>query len=486
MEKVSKKKAKKGLGKGVLFSLLLLLAALGGAGAYFFSRPVLPEPTLLPDIILLDAARDEITALAISSPDGINYPLIRGTDGNFTLLGQEDTPLRSDVVEEMLKALSHLEAEDAILNTDNEIADLSHFGLSPAKAQITITYADGEQKALYIGSEAPTEEPQYYCMLSGDSTVYMVLAAFCEPFFQDAAYLRAFEQPELDASLLNRIDLSGDTTLGLHYTSSGWLLDIPFSYPLDTGKTNSLLSSIEFMAFEACLGRKEDLNLADYGLADPALTIALTQAPTLITGENSTGETVTVEVPSKIYTLLIGSETGQSGVYVLWDHQVFRASNFLLGFWKELTLDFLLLRNPVNFLVNDLTHISFSHASGSRSYEVELVESITENNEIATDEYGQVLYDVQALRTESGKKVDTQSFLTWYTSLSALSPAGSLPEGYALQGEPIASLLIKSQSISREISFYPYDALHSAMAVDGESLYYIETAKLDMLLQSAP
>lgn len=489
MEKVEKKKRKKGLKKSTLLLCVVLLCILGAGGIRLLSRPALPEPTLLPDIILLNRTSDEISALAISAQDGINYPLVRGETGNFSLLGQENVALRKDVLNEMLSAVSKLEAENALWNTDEQIVDRAHFGLSPAQVQVSITYQDGEKKALYIGDAAPTDEPQYYCMISGDPVIYTVLAAFCDPFFQDAAYLRAFDQPRLNASLLDRIDISGQFSLGLSYTPSGWLMDTPYAYPLAPAKTDALLKSIESMAFEACLGSADTLDLSRFGLDAPTLRITLTQAPTLLTGETQDGEPISMEVPLTQYTFHIGNETGQGGVYLLWDGMVYRASNFLLGFWKELSVDSLLLRTPVNFLIHDLTHLSIRRQGEkyeNHGYDIEMVEVITENNQIATNEYGQILYDAQVCRSGETLPMDAQAFLSWYTVLSALVPSGALPQGYQAAGEETAHITLKSQSITREISFYSYDALHDAMAVDGVSLYYIEKSTLETIIQNAP
>lgn len=479
MEKVPHKKAKRSLKKRTVLLLCLAAAAACGLAVYLLNRPVSlpPPPESLPPPLLLSRSSEEISSLAISPPEGIGYPLVRSGD-DFYLLGREGMALRSSAVTDILNAASELEAESTVLDTAEEAADLSHFGLFPAQAQVTITYTDGSQAKLRIGSQSPEETPQYYCMVEGDSHLYTVLAAYCEAFFHEAEYLRDFTQPSLDASLLDRIDITGSLTLGMRYTSSGWLMDVPYAYPLSTTRMDTLLSQIESMAFEACLGSPKEVALADYGLDAPALTITLTQPATVITGESTEGEQVTLDVPAKQYTLLVGNETGKSGVYVLWEGMVYKASNFLLGFWKELTVDDLFLRQPVNLLVNDLDRVSLTASGVTAAYQVRMVESVTENNQIATDEYGQALYDVAVCRAGETEDMDAQAFLTWYTALASLSPAGQLPEGYAPAGEKRAEIMLENQTLTRIISFYSYDALHDAMAVDGVFRFYVEKSWL--------
>ena len=479
MEKVKKKRPKSAPKKPLLLLLTLLFTLACALGLFFLLRtPVFPEPTLPPPTYLLEKTAAEISALAIAPREGVAYPLVRLADGRFSLLGKEDTLLRENVVDSMLSALDSLEANDTLLFAEGEKADPSHFGLAPAQVQITVTYQDGEKKTLRIGSEAPGDEKRYYASVSGDDRIHVLLAPFCEPFFQDLHYLRAFEQPSLNASLLDRIDIAGETSLGLFYTPSGWLMDTPFAYPLSTARTDALLKSIESMAFEACLGSEKEVDLSLYGLASPALTILLTQAPTRITGETTDGEQVSYEIPEKKYSLSLGNETGESGVYLLWEGNVYRASNFLMGFWKELAMESLLLRNPVNLMIQDLDSISFSYNGASSGYHVRMVESITDTNEIAADEYGNILYDAAVRREGEEKDMNAQDFLSWYASLSALGASGKLPEGYQITGEPLAVITLENAFFTRVIEFFPYDALHCAVSVDGKAVFYTETAPL--------
>ena len=114
MEKVPKKKARRGLKKGTLLTLVLILAAGVGAGVWALSRPaVLPDPVRAEDPLLLGGKNAEIQALALTTPAGESYPLLRGDDG-FYLLGQENVALRSDVVEEMLAFAADLTADSTV------------------------------------------------------------------------------------------------------------------------------------------------------------------------------------------------------------------------------------------------------------------------------------------------------------------------------------------------------------------------------------
>ena len=483
MQKVPHKKTRQPLKGRTVLLIILCCAALAGAGLYLLrSQPtVLPPVTDSETLLLLSRPKEDISAIAVAPRDGMAYPLVRQGD-TFVLLGQEDEKLRAGILDNLLISLSELPAETTVLQSFSEDQGLllSAFGLDPAQARITVTYTDGEKKELRVGNLAPNEEtPQRYCMVSGSDALYTILEADSVPLLRDMASLRDFVQPSLDGSLLDRVEITGQVEWALHYTPSGWQMDAPFSYPLSIPRTDALLNKIESMGFAACLGKAEKLNLKDYGLDAPALTITLTQAATVITGETAAGEQVSVPVPETVYTLRIGSETGKSGVYVQWQDQVFTASNFLLGFWKELQpLDYL-LQTPVNLLVNDLNEVRFTLGGSTRAYQVRMVEQVTENNQIAVDEYGRVLYDCAVNRAGETQDMDAEAFLAWYTRLATLAGDGRLPDGWMPSGEKRAEITLINDHLTRTVTLWPYDALHDAIAVDGVALYYIRNTWLD-------
>ena len=483
MEKVPRKKTRPPLkGRTVLF-LLLFCAALAGGGAYLLrSLPaVLPPVSDKDTVLLLSRPAEDIAAVAVAPRDGVAYPLVKQGD-SFVLLGQEEEALRPEFLDDLLLSLTELPAETTVLTSFSEKKDLllSDFGLDPALARVTITYSDGEKKELRIGSLAPNEEkPQRYCMVSGSDALYTILEADSAPFLREMASLKDFDQPSLDGSLLDRIEISGQVEWVLHYTPSGWQMDAPFSYPLSTTRMDALLKKIESMGFAACLGRADQLDLGDYGLDDPALTVSLTQAATVITGESMDGEQVSVPVPETVYTLRIGGETGKSGVYVQWQDQVFTASNFLLGFWKELDPQDYLLQTPVNLLINDLTEVRFARGIRTQTYQVRMVEQITENNQIAVDEYGRVLYDCAVRRAGETRDMDAEAFLSWYTRLASLAADGRISSGWTPSGACRAEITLINDHLIRVITLWPYDALHDAVAVDGQAFFCVRNTWLD-------
>lgn len=478
MQKVPRKQGKKDRKMS-----LVLLAAMGllllCAGAYLLlSRPAdLPAPEKAEEIWIVDEEAENILGLLIAPGEGASYPLVRINEG-MCLFGQEEMPLRDDVVEEMLEAAGHLKAVHVIGRPEEISARLSDFGLEEPSLRVALTLQENEMKEIFFGNSVPeAEEEMYYCL--ADGVVYTVLAAPCDVLFHDAEYLRAFDQPELQSDLIDRIELTGDKEMTLQYTPVGFLMEKPYQYPADKQKMNALLKKLDDMAFEAYLGTPEENDMAALGLEMPCLTVVLTQAESVISGITAEGESVSFTVPEKQYTLQIGNETGKSGVYVCWEGGVYKASNFLLGMWKELQTEEFLSRTPMDFQVEQLSSLTVQKNGVQTCYRVEMVEAVTENNEIAADEYGQTLYDARVYK--NGMETDASAFLSWYLQLNSLAFSGKVQDGWEKSGEKLAEIVIDTDVLARSIAFYPYDALHAVMTVDGKGVYYLEKTALSLL-----
>ena len=358
----------------------IALFCLGGIWLLKATRPMPEMPQETETLYLLPRSSNEIAAIEFSGENHEGYTLVRQGNDGFILENEGDVPLRSDVIDTLIASLNQMEAVQIAAHIQEDDINPADFGLASPRLQVRITYQDGAILDLLLGDDAPTDVAQYYCSMAGDDHIYTVYSDLCYPLFFEKAYLRAFDQPELSGDLMDRIDISGDIQFSLSYTPSGWQMSAPYAYPLNPLRTDALLAKIEAMAFESCLGDPDDVDMAALGLLDPCLTIQLTQAPTILSGLDENNEFLSVNLPAREYNLLIGYETGKSGVYLQWEGRIYKASNFLLGFWKELQFEDYLLATPVNILVNDLRVLSVETASHSHSYRIEMVESITENN----------------------------------------------------------------------------------------------------------
>lgn len=467
---------------------LIVIAALTACAVYALTRlrgqPEWPEAQSAAPRHLVSTAREEIASVTVRPKEGEIYSLLSRETG-IVLLGQEDTALRADIAEDYFNRAVYIEGETVYDSLAECGLPEKDFGLDEPRLRLIIGYTDGSERELRVGSAVPGENEDivYYCAVSGDSALYTVTGGQIDLYFHDVYYLTDFRQPQLDASLLDRITVTGAVNLDISYTENGWLMEVPCAYPVSRTRSDSLLQKIGNMAFEAFLGSADTLDLAAYGLNEPCLTVRLLQAPTVLTGETTQGEQVSFDLPALEYTLLIGNDTGRSGVYLIYDGNVYRASNFLLGFWKELDPLSFAERNPVSFQIYELKRLTLDLPGNSCSFEIEMVEAVTDNNEIATDESGNILYDAQILHRQT--VIDTQAFLTQYVRLSEIAMTGRLERDYRPDGLPAASLTLETAAQTRKIDFYPYDPLHTAVSVNGTALFYTDIRILDELNATA-
>ncbi len=476
MDRVPKKQKKERRKGSLLVMAALVLAVLGAAFFLLEKNKPLPEPEKANPIWITAMKEDDIQSLSIHEKGKQAYPLVR-TEKGMRLLGKEETELRESIVSDMLYAAGNMAANIRIGSLEEVDADLADFGLEEPSMRIVIENTEGEKQEILLGNAVPEMEPEQYFCLSG-GVLYTVLAEPCDILFHEAEYLRYFEQPELQADLMDRIEVTGKEKLVFQYTKDGFLMEEPYRYPADEGKMNSLLQRIEHMAFEAYLGKQEENDLAALGLWEPEVTVTLTQAPSVLSGITAEGKSVAFDVAEKQYTLQLGQNLGGTAVYVLWENEVYKASNFLLGFWKELQTEEFLSQMPMNIKVDRLQKMTAKWPENEAVYEVEMVEVVAENNEIATDEYGQTLYDAQVKK--NGETMDAAAFLRWYVQVNQILPAGKVT-GEVEKAQCLGSLYLQTEAMERTISFYPFDALHAAVDVDGVCLYYIEKDALSLM-----
>lgn len=478
-----KKKEKKQVRKGwILLTVLLALVVVAAALRQFDKAPVvipeeIAEEIKQPDdVYVVWTEEADIQALSVFPRDYTAFELQRNGD-TMGLASNLSLPLRQDVVDSILYAAGTLQASHVLGRMEELHADPSDFGFDDPSLRYVIIRTDGTQTEVLLGDTVPeTEVEQYYCMVDG--RVYTVLAEPCDPLFHNADYLRDFRQPSLQSDLIDRIEVKGDVNLILQYTPDGFVMEKPIAYPVQQAKMDALLNYIDRMAFEAYLGTMEENDLDALGLKDAAVTVTLKQAPSHVEGITTDGEEVSVDVGEITYTLLIGNDTGRSGVYVGWRGGVYKASNFLFGFWKELKSEEFCSRTPMNFPVERLCSVTVETAGERVVYEVEMVEVIGEDNRIATDQFGRTLYDAQVKK--NGKQMDAAAFLNWYVQLNRMAVSGA-GEGEKKMGDTVATLVFRTDQTERTVAFRVWDALHVWMEVDGTAVFYTEKSALSML-----
>ncbi len=456
MKEVRKRAPRKDIRPG---RLCLLLAALTVAalGAVFLLRgqpetPPAPE-SAVKRVTLISRDANELTRIHVTPPSGEAYALII-ENGEPTLEGDDDFVLHETRAQSLLTSAAHIEMEEALLDTGEETVDLAAFGLSPARAAVEITYTDGQTVALSLGDAIPHEALQYYCMAGGDDTLYAVSGEVWDAYSQERLFLHDVPLLDIQKDSIEAIAVAGEGAFSLALTTDGWYLETPRRYPADKQAMETLLTRLAGMRLSSFVCDASGAALAQYGLAPAARTLTLTGAD------------------AGALTLAFGNKASDTMVYCLYDGAVYQGTLFSMQFLSSLAPEALAQRSPVNYAVNVMTEFSLDVGSEKTVYSLSLAERVLENNEFETDENGNILYDV--IVKKDGAAVDTDAFLNWYAQFAAISGTGALPDGYVLQGAPLATVTLKSESASREVAFYTIDALNVALAVNGEAYYYAQ------------
>lgn len=427
-------------------------------------------------VFVTQIPEEEIESLSVFPREYTAYELQKNGD-QMGMLPDPSLPLRQDVVENILYAAGNLQANIVLGPMEDLHAAPADFGFDTPSLRYVIGRTDGQVTEVLLGDVVPeTEAEQYYCMAEG--MVYTVLAEPCDSLFHNAEYLRDFKQPSLQSDLIDRIEVSGALQMTLQYTVDGFVMEAPVKYPVQSTKMDAVLSYIDRMAFEAYLGTMEENDLESLGLHEPYITVTITQAPSHLEGVTVDGESISMDVGQITYTLLLGHDTGRSGVYVGWNGGVYKASNFLFGFWKQIDPNEFYSRTPMNFQVDRLRSVTVEAGGEETVYEVEMVEVIGEDNQISTDEYGQTLFDAQVKK--NGEIMDAAAFLNWYVQLNRM-PVSGMGETKNGGGEVLASVLLKTEDTERRVVFWPYDALHVWVEVDGTAVFYTEKSAISLL-----
>ena len=315
-------------------------------------------------------------------------------------------------------------------------------------------------------------------MIAGDTRVFATDQEAHDVFSRSRMALHAVPDPAIKGDLIDAIAFAGDTPFRIERRAGDeWYLTAPFEYPLSSTAVESLLDKLENLRFAQYVA-PESAGLSAYGLDAPRRVITLDIAASILTGYDDNGQAYAqTQLDAYQLTLACGADASEVIYYCLYRGDVLKASYFTAGFLLSQGYDGLLLGAPINVPTNRLTSLTLTRAGETHVYALSLHERVQANNQFETDENGNILYDVQV--TRDGAPCDATQFLYAYGQMTELAVTSPLPAGYAPTGDPAMVLTLAWEDGARELAFYPYDALHWAVAVNGVALFYVDAAWAD-------
>lgn len=491
MKEVSTKAVRRFGLKGRLALSVSILAL--AATVYFLTRPPkLPPPEPLPDTsaILFSAQEEELLSFTVKRPGEEAYTVLKTYEG-FQLLGQEYYVLNPEVIGQMADNLAFLNAEETfesdVMSDPSWHAD--DFGLNEEALEVSARFQDGRSYTLYLGSAVPGETPKDYGQLKGDAALYGFSPALREVFDHPKTWLHAVPQINFSPELLNTLTLTGpEETLSIRRIEDDiWELSSPVSYPVSSGSVESLKTHISGMRLAGFVDQASRLDLEDYGLQTPQLTVAFDLSPSLITRYDEGLEPTSAdEVEAQQIVLAFGGRVRDIGYYCLFDGAVYQVTDLSMGFLPKMRAADYLSAYPVNIPLNRVNTLEVTGNDGlSKKLTVELVEEVLPNNQLSRNQNGETLYTF-VFSDPSGAEIEATRAAALYESLMAIRSTGSLDasSGEPTSGEALLTVSLEYGGNRRTVKLYPYDALHAAIEVNGTVCFYTDRAYVEAALKT--
>ncbi len=226
---------------------------------------------------LLHLKRDDVRTLEVAGPEG-GYTLVKKGDGEWGFTAPLVTRAGRWPVDSLLSAIEGLRF-DAIVAEDAK--DLRPYGLAKPTRSVTASLADGSQRKLEIGSEAP--DKKWHARDALKSTVNLIPPALVDDLKKGMNELR--QKRLLDISTYEVDGFEAETGKGKQVyarsTSKGendaevrtWKRIAPDVKLLDTAKVEDALFKIGGIESVEFVDRATPSD--DYGLDKPALVLTL-------------------------------------------------------------------------------------------------------------------------------------------------------------------------------------------------------------------
>ena len=422
---------------------------------------------------------DDIVSVTITPPDGEAYTLL-ARDGALVYAEDPSFPLRPGITELITANICAVRSENTVLDTAERPVKLADFGLEPCRCMCSFRLTDGTENVIRIGNQIfGGEIPYYYFMWNGDTRIFAGGTDMYSAFSYDRSFLHTVDQPSVNTDILDAVEITGQNTLSLRYTDIGWQIASPFSYPADPSLMTGYLANLSHILFSRYICPSEEADLEALGLEKPMLTLTVTEAESVLTVPDTSGNFHTWPVPEARSVFRFGADYDEYNRYVEYNGAVYTATRYLTDFLFGVGAKDLCLSSPFSLDIYQLTGLEAVSPSVRVRYDIALTEQVGRNGALITDEMGNTLYDCSVLK--NGEGMDTNAFLTWYaTCLRPVGPSGICADPPQQEGNPAASFTLFSEKSKRTVSFYR-SGLQYLMYVDGTCRFYVSSQFFDQL-----
>lgn len=485
---VQKKQPARHGGKRFLLLAAALVLLTGAGVLWLLASAPTPPPEASPGYtshVILSSEPENVVSITSTQRLSDGWTLRRNSDGALCLQGDGTHQPIDDIYERLLlDAVSHVAA--AALLTDDPAdyqADLADFGLDTPRAVVDIAYADGVSITLRIGDLIAFDDNSWmYMTVDGDDSLYALDKGTADLFTLEGPLLLKVEQPVMHRQRFDCLTLTMADGTVLQWTLDGaitntdaqdrWFLTQPITYPADASALYNLRRHIESLQLGAYVAPATGENLALYGFDTPQMTLTVHQAAGDIGTTNVHGELIITAYPESTVTLVLGGAKSQDVAYVRCGDGIYLSSHYSFSALMDLPWRDTLSRYPVLTALGNLQRLTIATAQGTEEYVLTRTERVAANNELVFDEEGGVVFDT--ICTCNGETIPFQAFEAAYSRLITVSVSGSLPDGWTTQEPPHMTYTFEDlDGTVHTIALCRYDALHDAVLVNGQALFYL-------------
>ena len=429
----------------------------------------------------------QLATITVTHADGSAYTL---TNQNGTLVlsaaGIDPEPINPMYTEYILQYATAISVEDTVAEHADEVTDsLADMGLAPPQITVETDYADGSTVTIALGYNL-ADTTYYYYRWSGDDGVYLCNTGVYETFEYTADLLLSITQPTIHASLIESISVAraDDEPIVCTFGADGGAaasLQSPYVYPMDPDAADALRSAAENFRLGARLLPVTDENRSAYGLDAPQAVVKIAQREGLDARIDAAGVLTGAPLEPSVITLNIGAKDGDFFYYCEYAGTCYRVSSFLVSAFLDADADALLLLRPADMDGETLQRITVQTGEGTQDFCASYTEKVLPNNELATDEFGNVIYTVDV--TRNGEPLSLDAFTALAQRLGQMTVSGTLEALRQPEGTPVWQMTLTTvKGAARSLAAYPLDAFQYLLSVDGVALCQINKEALEIAL----
>ncbi len=416
------RKKKKGMGLWIMLGMIVVLGGIYLAVNAIQTQKEQEEQAATQKIYLYQSLASKVQKVRVTN-EHMDLKLVRQEDRTWKIEGQDDFPVNDDRVDYWASSLANFIVEKKVAD---QIEDLTMYGLDQPTLTIEVDGEAGPAKLVMGGRSALTDS--FYMQKEGDPALYAVGSGYYYTFNRTLAQMMAVEEVDRLTNVQHVIVTRKDQpTLEFAYNAIGdgvILQPYAAAQPMSEAQVEALVQAYDDYKFDASEGYAEELNLADYGLADPMAEITVTYQPD--------GETQTSQLKLSI------GDTNEEGDYYALLHNSGRV-----------------------YVVTDKNVAGFV---GFETIQYVRPEVCTEEElaGVITTADGNIL-------GEDVKQVLAQVVLE-----------RDLPAGAEVSGEAVLTLKVGE---NRELAFYPYDGANFyRLEENGQSFFVVGLREVDAVM----